>query len=311
MKQHTIGKPFSLEGKGLHTGLMIHATFLPAEENTGIRLKRVDLPNQPCHEALIGYVSATERGTVLENGDWRISTVEHALSALYALGITNCLIELDAPEMPILDGSAAIFVEAILKAGIMEQQAEAKTYIVTERIEYATESGSRFVIEPADKQEFQVAISFPGQLLHDQSAELCDLKDYTTDIASARTFCFVREIAYLLSRGLIKGGDLQNALVIYEMPIPQEAMDQLTDALGQPRVPADKPGYLSPLKYENEPARHKLLDIIGDFSLLGVRLQGRISAYRPGHGPNTECARHLNQLIKENKLSNRKSSNCQ
>ena len=297
MKQKTIKQPFSFEGKGLHTGLMIHASFLPAEENTGIRIKRVDLPGQPCHEARIEYVSATERGTVLENGEWRISTVEHALSALYALGVTNCLIELDAPEMPTMDGSAMPFVAAIQLSGIVEQEAEAKTFVVQERMEYTTENGSRFVIEPSDQQQFEVEISFPGQILHDQKAELQDLSTYAKDIAAARTFCFVREIAYLMSRGLIKGGDLKNALVIYEYPITQEAMDQLTDALGQPRQHADKLGYLSPLKFENEPARHKLLDIIGDFSLLGVRLQGKVSAYRPGHGPNTECVKYLNSKI--------------
>ena len=297
MKQKTIKEPFAFEGKGLHTGLKIHATFLPAEENTGIRIRRVDLPDQPCYEARVEYVSATERGTVLEHGAWRVSTIEHALSALYALGITNCLIELDAPEMPIMDGSAMPFVAAIQMSGIVEQEAEAETYVVTERMEYTTEGGSKYVIEPAEQEEFEVEISFPGQILHDQKAELKDLSTYAKDIASARTFCFVREIAYLLSRGLIKGGDLKNALVIYEYPISQEAMDQLTDALGQPRQQADKLGYLSPLKFENEPARHKLLDLIGDFALLGVRLQGKVSAYRPGHGPNTECVNQLKTKI--------------
>ena len=298
MKQQTIAQPFHFTGKGLHTGLMIHASFLPSEPNTGIRLRRVDLEGQPCHEAHIRYVSATERGTVLENGAWRISTVEHALSALYAMGITNCLIELDAPEMPILDGSAAMFIEAIRKAGIVEQDAEAKTCVVTEKIEFTASNGSTYTIEPAPQQEFEVEISFPGQILHDQKAELQDLNDYPYAISPARSFCFVREIAYLLEKGLIKGGDLHNALVIYEIPIPQETMDKLTDALGQPRQKADNLGYLSPLKYENEPARHKLLDLIGDFSLLGVRLQGKITAFRPGHGPNTECVRYL-----ESKLS--------
>lgn len=299
MKQQTIGQPFRFEGKGLHTGLMIHATFLPAEENTGIRICRVDLPGKPCHEARNQYVTATERGTVLENGEWKISTVEHALSALYAMGITNCLIELDAPEMPILNGSAAPFVDAITKAGIVTQQAEAKTLVITERIEYTTQNGSKYIIEPCDHQEFAVEISFPGQILHDQIAQLTNLADYPAEIASARTFCFVREIAYLMSRGLIKGGDLENALVIYEYPITQEAMDQLTDALGQPKQDATKLGYISPLKFENEPARHKLLDIIGDFSLLGVRLQGKVSAYRPGHGPNTECVRFLAEKFRQ------------
>ena len=299
MKQQTIKNEFAFNGIGLHTGLMIHARFLPAEENTGIRIRRVDLEGQPCYEARVEYVSATERGTVLEQGAWRVSTVEHALSALYAMGITNCLIELDAPEMPILDGSAIPFVAAIQLSGTVEQEAEVKTYVVTERMEYTAENGSKYIIEPAEQEQFKVSISFPGQILHDQEAELSDLSHYARDISAARTFCFVREIAYLLSRGLIKGGDLKNALVIYEYPISQEAMDQLTDALGQPRQQADKLGYLSPLKYENEPARHKLLDLIGDFSLLGVRLQGKITAYRPGHGGNTECARHLSQLINE------------
>jgi len=301
MRQQTIKQPFRLSGKGLHTGLTIHANFLPGAVGTGIRLKRVDLPEQPCHEALACYVSATERGTVLEHGEWKISTVEHALSALYAMGITNCLVELDAPEMPILDGSAHLFVDAIRKAGIEEQEAEAKTYTVRETIEYTAQNGSTYRIEPAAREEFRVGISFPGNILHDQTAELFDLKDYPYAVSSARTFCFVREIAYLLGKGLIKGGDLQNALVIYEQPIPQEVMDSLTDALGQPRQQADRLGYLSPLKYENEPARHKLLDLIGDFSLLGVRLQGRITAFRPGHGANTECVRHLTKLFGLNK----------
>ncbi|MBO4621440.1 MAG: UDP-3-O-acyl-N-acetylglucosamine deacetylase [Paludibacteraceae bacterium] len=298
MKQKTIGHKFEFAGKGLHTGLKIRAVFKPAEENTGIRLCRVDLPDKPCYEARTEYVSATERGTVLAHGEWKISTVEHALSALYALGVTNCLIELDAPEMPILDGSADPFVKAILAAGIVEQEAEANTYVVKERVLYMTENGSEYIIEPAEREEFEVGISFPGKILHDQTAELKNLEDYPTAIASARTFCFVREIAYLLGKGLIKGGDLQNALVIYEYPMSQEQMDQLTDALGQPRQDATKLGYISPLKYENEPARHKLLDLIGDFSLLGVRLQGKITAFRPGHGPNTECARFLAKKFK-------------
>lgn len=282
----------------MHTGLMIHATFMPAPENHGIRLCRADLPGQPCYEALATYVSATERGTVLEYGDWKISTVEHALSALYALGITNCRIEVDAPEMPILDGSAHPFVEAIRQAGILEQEAEAKTWAPQETIYYTATNGSTYRIDPAPEAAYDVAISFPGNILHDQHAQLAHLGDYPQDIANARTFCFVREIAYLLGKGLIQGGDLQNALVIYEQPIPQDIMNALTDHLGQPRQDATKLGFLSPLRYENEPARHKLLDLIGDFSLLGVRLQGRLSATKPGHGANTECAKYLLKCVK-------------
>jgi len=298
MKQHTLHTSFELSGKGLHTGLQIRAVFKPAGADTGIRICRTDLPEQPCHQALARYVSATERGTVLSCGDWKVSTVEHALSALYALGITNCLIELDAPEMPILDGSAKPFVDAITKAGIDEQDAEAPAFVVDRTIEYTAASGSTYVLTPADEEQFEVEISFPGQILHDQTAELLHLADYSSEIAFNRTFCFVREIAYLLSKGLIQGGDLQNALVIYEQPIPQEAMDQLTDHLGQPRQDATKLGYLSPLHFPNEPARHKLLDLIGDFALLGCRIQGKISATRPGHGGNTECAKMLFEQIR-------------
>ena len=295
MKQQTLAKPFEVKGKGLHTGLIITARFCPAEADSGVRLKRVDLEGQPCHQALAKYVTSTERGTVLECGAWKISTVEHSLSALYALGVTNCLIELDGPEMPILDGSAAPFVDAIRETGIVEQDAEAKTYVVTQPIEYKALNGSTFLIEPAEREEVVVRISFPGNILHDQTAELHDLSLYPACVAGARTFCFVREIAYLLNRGLIKGGDLKNAIVIYEQPIPQDLMDSLTDALHQPRQHADQLGYLSPLKFPNEPARHKLLDVLGDFSLLGVRLQGRITAFRPGHTANTECVKYLTE----------------
>lgn len=296
MKQQTLKNSFTLEGKGLHTGLHIRAVFHPAAEDTGIRICRTDLPDRPCHHAHARYVSATERGTVLSLGDWKVSTVEHALSALYAMGITNCLIELDAPEMPILDGSAKPFVDAILEAGIEKQTAEAPCFTVESRIEYTAASGSTYVLEPAAESQYAVEISFPGQILHDQKAELLQLSHYPQEIAFNRTFCFVREIAYLFSKGLIQGGDLENALVIYEQPISQEAMDQLTDALGQPRQDASKLGYLSPLHFENEPARHKLLDLIGDFSLLGCRIQGKITAVKPGHSGNTECAKRLWEL---------------
>lgn len=297
MKQQTIAQPFTLSGKGLHTGLFIKAVFKPADVYSGLQICRVDLPGQPAYEALSDYVSATERGTVLSEGDWRVSTIEHALSALYALGITNCRIELDAPEMPILDGSAKPFVDAILAAGILQQDAEAKEIVVDHRIEYSAASGSTYVIEPADEPVFEVEISFPGQLLHDQRATLLHLRDYAEQMSYARTFCFVREVAYLLSRGLIKGGDLQNALVIYEQPIEQAVMDQLTDMLGQPHLDAGQLGYLSPLHFENEPARHKLLDLIGDFALLGARLRAKVIATKPGHSGNTECVKHLCALL--------------
>ena len=297
MKQHTIAKAFTLEGKGLHTGVYIHARFVPAAPDYGIRLCRTDLPDKPIHHAYADYVSATERGTVLEHGSWRISTVEHALSALYALGVDNCLIEVDGPEMPILDGSALPFVKAVQQAGVDEQDAEAEVYVVKEPIEYISEHGNRLLLTPADDYQVEVEIRFPSQILSLQRAELPNLADYPHEIAAARTFCFVREIEPLLRMGLIKGGDLKNALVIYETPMSQEGVDYLTDKLGQPRLDATKLGYLSPIHFHNEPARHKLLDLIGDLSLIGCRLQAKVYAEKPGHTFNTSCARQLRNKI--------------
>lgn len=300
MKQHTLKESFTLSSVGLHTGLFVTATFHPAPENTGVCLRRVDLPGQPCHQALADYVSGTERGTVLERGRWKISTVEHALSALYALGVDNCIIDVDAPEMPILDGSARMFVREIQRVGLVEQEAEQQVYVVKEPIEYISEHGHSMRIEPCDHYEVNVTISFQSNILREQHASLTNLKDYPQDISSARTFCFVREIEPLLRVGLIKGGDLKNALVIYEQELSQSGMDYFCDKLGQPHLDATKLGYLSPLNYPNEPARHKLLDVIGDVSLLGLRLQGKVIAYKPGHTFNTQCIRRLrNQILSE------------
>ena len=300
MKQHTLKESFTLSSVGLHTGLHVTATFHPAPENTGVCLRRVDLPGQPCHQALADYVSGTERGTVLERGKWKISTVEHALSALYAMGVDNCIIDVDAPEMPILDGSAKLFVQEIQRVGLVEQEAEQQVYVVTEPVEYISEHGHVMRIEPCDHYEVNVTIAFQSNLLREQYASLTNLADYPKEISAARTFCFVREIEPLLRVGLIKGGDLKNALVIYEQELSQGGMDYFCDKLGQPHLDAKKLGYLSPLNYPNEPARHKLLDVIGDFSLLGLRLQGRIIAYKPGHTFNTQCVRRFrNQILSE------------
>lgn len=300
MKQHTIKEPFSLSSVGLHTGLQITATFNPAPANTGICLRRIDLPKQPCHQAIADYVSGTERGTVLEKGKWRISTVEHALSALYAMGVDNCIIDVDAPEMPILDGSARYFVKEIQRVGLEEQDAEQNIFIVTEPIEYVSEHGNIMRIEPCDHYEVDVTIAFPSLILREQHATLTDITKYPKEVSAARTFCFVREIEPLLRVGLIKGGDLKNALVIYEMEMSQDGMDYFCDKMGQPHMDAKKLGYLSPLNYQNEPARHKLLDVIGDLSLLGMRIQGRVKCYKPGHTFNTQCVRRLrNQIVSE------------
>ncbi len=300
MKQHTIKDSFTLSSVGLHTGLFVTATFRPAPENTGVCLRRIDLPGQPCYQSLADYVSSTERGTVLEHGRWKVSTVEHSLSALYAMGVDNCIIDVDAPEMPILDGSSRFFVKEIQRVGLQEQNAEQQVYIVRETIQYISEHGHVMRIEPCDHYEIDVTIAFQSNLLREQHAILENLADYPKEIASARTFCFVREIEPLLRVGLIKGGDLKNALVIYETEMSQEGMDYFCDKMGQPHMDATKLGYLSPLNYLNEPARHKLLDVIGDLSLLGMRIQGRIIAYKPGHTFNTQCVRRLrNQIISD------------
>ena len=262
-----------------------------------MRICRTDLEGHPTYEAIADYVTATERGTVLERGAWKVSTVEHALSALYAMGVDNCLIEVDAPEMPILDGSAKYYIQSIEKVGVQEQEAEQKVFVVTEPIEYISERGNKMVIQPCDHYEAGVTIAYESGILREQSAEIHDLADYKRELSAARTFCFVREIEPLLRMGLIKGGDLQNALVIYETPMTQEGLDYMTDKLGQPRLDANKLGYLSPLNYPNEPARHKLLDLIGDMSLVGCRIQGKIAALRPGHTFNTQCAKRLRQLV--------------
>ena len=295
MKQHTINKSFTLTGKGLHTGLVITARFWPAPVNTGIRLCRTDISGRPTFEALADYVTSTSRGTVVENGKWKVSTIEHAMSALYALGITNCVIELNAPEMPILDGSSKLFVEQILTGGVEDQDAEAKTWVVTEPISFDNGKGSKLQIVPADKFEVEVHVDYPSPILNKQTAVLDDLSLFPTDIAQARTFCFLREVEWLLHLGLIKGGDMQNALVIYDKKISQWSMNRLSNKLGQPPIDADALGYLSPLIYENEPACHKLLDLIGDMALTGVHIQGRLIAYCPGHGFNTSCAKQLRQ----------------
>lgn len=298
MKQNTIQNEFSFSGKGLHTGLMINARFLPAEEGFGIQICRVDLPSRPTHRALAEYVTETSRGTVLTYDEWRVSTVEHALSALYAMGIDNCLIEVDAPEMPILDGSAKYYVEAIERVGIKHQDAPCEELEIVQTIEYENErTGTKIVVEPAERLSLEVTIDFQSKVLSSSTAVLSSLDDYALEIAPARTFCFVREVEPLLKLGYIKGGDLKNAIVIYDEQMSQDAFDGMVKALGQDlQRDASELGYLTPLQLPNEPARHKLLDLIGDLSLVGKRIKGHVKAYRPGHTSNTNLAKQLRTL---------------
>ncbi len=304
-KQKTINQSFSLYGKGLHTGLDITLTFQPAPENFGIKIKRVDLENEPIIDALAENVTHTVRGTVIQKGDIQISTIEHAMASLAAFEVDNCLLEVNAPEFPILDGSAKFFVAKLKEVGTVELNVEKDYYIVRKKIEYSIpESGAKITILPDDTFSIDVHIGFKSPVLGNQFASLDNLADFADEISSARTFVFVREIEPLLNMNLIKGGDLKNAVVIYDEIMPQAAMDVLTDKLHQEPIDATKPGYLSgALNFENEPARHKLLDVIGDLALIGKPLIGKVIARYPGHKINTEIAKIIRKDIKKKDVS--------
>ena len=307
MKQSTLKASFSVAGKGLHTGLNVEATFNPAPENTGYVFKRTDLEGEPIIEALAENVVATNRGTVIASRtvkEAKVATVEHALAALYAAGIDNCLIELNAPELPILDGSAIEYCNKIEEAGIVEQQADKEFYVVKQRIKVMDENtGSSLIVLPDDDFSIDTMIEFDSPVLPNQFASLNSLKDFKTEIASSRTFVFVREIQPLVENNLIKGGDLDNAIVIYDKKMTQEELDKIADIAGVPHTAVDKLGYLNhkPLTHPNEPARHKLLDVMGDLALIGRPLKGRIVATRPGHTINTKLS---NQIRKELRYQN-------
>jgi len=291
MKQHTIGGEFTLEGKGLHTGMQITLHAMPAEENHGIVIRRVDLGLEM--KASAEYVGATERGTVLMKGECKCSTIEHCMAALSAYGIDNCVIEVNAPEFPILDGSAAPYVEALERVGIKEQSAERKEFVVNETMKFET-GGSEIIFEPADSFSVEVDIDFNSPVLKAQRAILNNVCDFGHEIASCRTFVFVREIEQLVMAGLIKGGDLKNALVIYDRETSLDNLNKIAGFYGQKIESAAELGYLNgPLKFDNEPARHKLLDLIGDLYLIGMPIRGKVKATKPGHGVNTTVARQL------------------
>ena len=304
-KQKTLNGSFSLYGKGLHTGLSLTVTFNPAPENYGYKIQRIDLPGEPIIDAIAENVTETTRGTVLTRGEARVSTVEHAMAALFALGIDNCLMQVNGPEFPILDGSAIHYVENIERVGVKEQNAEKDIFVIKSKIEIRDDkTGSSIIILPDEKFSLNVLVHYDSDLLFNQYATLEDMDDFKDEIASSRTFVFVRELEALLNLGLVKGGDLDNAIVIYEREMPQDKYDQLTDILGVPRMDAKKLGYLNhkPLVWNNEPARHKLLDIIGDLALIGKPLQGRIIATCPGHTINNKFARAMRKVIREHQI---------
>ena len=304
-KQTTLGGSFSLFGKGLHTGLSLTVTFNPAPENTGYKIQRIDLEGQPIIEAIADNVVETKRGTVLQKGEARVSTVEHGMSALYALGIDNCLIQVNGPEFPILNGAADMYVEKIESVGIIEQNAPKDYYIIRKKIEVRDdETGSVITILPDNDFSITAMCSFHSQFVNSQFATLDNIKNYTKEIAPARTFVFVQDILPLLEANLIKGGDLDNAIVIYARQLEQNKLDKLADLLKVPHMDATKIGYIQhrPLQWDNECTRHKLLDIIGDMALIGKPIKGRIIATRPGHTINNKFARLIRKEIRKHEI---------
>lgn len=254
-KQTTLKGSFSLFGKGLHTGLNLTVTFNPAPENTGYKIQRIDVEGQPIIDAVAENVVDTQRGTVIAKGDVRVSTIEHGMAALYASGVDNCLIQVNGPEFPILDGSAALYIEKFKEIGIVEQNATKDYYIIRHKIEVKDkETGSVITILPDDQFSITAMCSFNSKFINSQFATLEDMSTFDTQIAPARTFVFVRDIVPLLEANLIKGGDLDNAIVIYEREVSQEKLDQLADVLKVPRIDAKKIGYIQhkPLMWENE-----------------------------------------------------------
>lgn len=302
VKQKTLAKSFKIEGKGLHTGVMVTMEFFPAPVNHGFKFKRVDLEDQPIIEADVDLVIDTSRGTLLEKNGARIGTIEHALAALVGMDLDNVLIEVNNEEAPIVDGSSKYFVEAIENVGIIEQEAERECFEITEKIEMWDEkSGAHIIALPDNDYSLNVMISFPSAVLNNQYATLDSIKDFRKEVAGCRTFVFVHEIEFLLSHNLIKGGDLNNAIVIIDREISQEELDRLADLTNHPRVEVKPQGILNnlDLHFENECARHKLLDVVGDLALLGKRIKGRIIATKPGHGPNTLFAKELKKQWKK------------
>lgn len=301
LKQQTLKGSFVINGKGLHTGLSLTVSFNPAPENTGYKIQRIDLPGEPIINAVADNVVETTRGTVLAKGDIKVSTVEHALAALYAMNIDNCLMQVNGPEFPILDGSARQYTENINRVGIEEQKALKDVFIIKSKIEIKDEeTGSSIIVLPDENFSINVLISYQSKVLFNQYATLEHMKDFATEIAPSRTFVFVREIEPLLQAGLIRGGDLDNAIVIYEKQMSQENYDKLADVMNVKHMDATRLGYINndPLVWDNEPARHKLLDIIGDLALIGKPIQGRIIATRPGHTINNVFARAIRKEIR-------------
>ena len=303
-KQTTISKPISLNGVGIHTGKEVTLTFKPAPVDHGYAFCRVDLEGKPIIEADANLVVNTQRGTNLQKNGVNIQTSEHVLAALVGLEIDNILIELDASEPPIMDGSSKFFVDALLQAGITEQDAERYEYVVHENISFVDEeTGSEITVIPADSYQVTTMVDFGTKVLGTQNATLKNISDFKDDFAHARTFSFLHEIEMLLAEGLINGGDLNNAIVYVDKELSEETMQKLCTAFNRDSIAVKPNGILDnlTLKYPNEAARHKLLDVIGDLALVGCRIRGKVIANKPGHALNTDFAKKLAKIIKQEK----------
>ena len=303
-KQHTIEKNISISGTGLHTGVLVEMTLNPANPGFGYQFQRTDLPNQPIIKADCDLVTDTSRGTTLQVGDAKISTVEHILAALVGLGIDNCLIQVNGPEIPIIDGSSSPFIEIIEKAGVVEQDAAKAWYSIDENIfHYDDAKRVEMVALPALDYQITTLIDFNSPVLGTQHAALKTIKEFKSEIAPCRTFCFLHELEALLKNDLIKGGDINNAIVVVDQPVSEQEMSRLAKVFKREKIEVKSEGYLNnlELRFPNEPARHKLLDVVGDLALTGYPIKARIIANRPGHSSNVEFAKKIKQYIKKNK----------
>ncbi|XLS27497.1 bifunctional UDP-3-O-[3-hydroxymyristoyl] N-acetylglucosamine deacetylase/3-hydroxyacyl-ACP dehydratase [Flavobacteriaceae bacterium M23B6Z8] len=307
VKQKTIAKEISLTGVGLHTGKEVKMTFKPAPVNHGFAFARVDLEGTPVIEADANYVVNTQRGTVLEKLGVKIQTCEHVLAALTGMDLDNVLIELNASEPPIMDGSSKYFVEAIVKAGVEEQEATREEFVIKDVISYSDEeTGSEITIIPSEEYQVTTMVDFGTKVLGTQNATLKHLSDFKDEIADARTFSFLHELEMLLEHGLIKGGDLNNAIVYVDKELSQETMEKLKVAFKKDSIAIKPNGILDnlTLHYPNEAARHKLLDVVGDLALIGTKIRGKVIANKPGHFVNTQFAKKLSKIIKIEKRNN-------
>ncbi len=303
-KQHTLANSISISGTGLHTGVLVDMKLNPANPGFGIQFQRVDLPNQPIIKADCDLVTDTSRGTTLQVGDAKISTVEHILAALVGSGVDNVLIEVNGPEIPIMDGSSAPFIELIESNGVLEQDAAKAWYSIDENI-FHYDEGKRveMVALPALDYQITTLIDFNSPVLGTQHAALTSIKDFKAEISPCRTFCFLHELEALLKHDLIKGGDINNAIVVVDKPVTDEEMGRLAKVFKREKIEVKSEGYLNnlELRFPNEPARHKLLDVVGDLALIGYPIKARIIANRPGHSSNVEFAKKIKQYIKKNK----------